>query len=708
MTLPSVSIIIPTLNAGRTISECLSSISSQDYPKDKIEIIIIDGGSTDPTLELARGFGCIIIKDESLRNNPEARKAMGLERAGNDLAAFIDSDNILPHQGWLKSMVTPLLEDSEIIAVSPLRYHYDKNYSLLNRYFALFGVNDPIAYYFNKRDRLSWAEDKWNMLGEAIDKGGYFSVRFRKDKLPTLGANGFIIRKDILKKARVSPQEFFHIDVNYDLVSLGFDKYAAIKGDIIHLSADNFFSFLKKRLRFMELYHQKDYSLRRYRLYEPRDKLKLCLFVIFSITFIKPLYDSIRGFSRVRDSAWFLHPLMCFAILVTYGVATVENTILPSNRPKQAKDPQVRKATMVAFMNSFSQGLSGGDLVFIETFLRVADCDKVVVTSLLGKELCESKGLSARYLVTSKEKAFRNVIFTYILRTLKALFLKLDSGNSKILYASSDFLPDVLPSFWQKIKDRDACWVQKIYHLIPAKRLVPNFAQRLSFALIRRWADLVIVDNYLLKNALIQRGFKEGSVKVNYPGIDTTYFKTIGPLAKHYDAVFLGRLHPSKGIFDLIEIWGRVCQQRPDSRLVIVGTGDPRIKQELMVKINGLDLTKKVELAGFLQNKDAFQTMKASRIFVFPSHEEGFGIAVLEAMACGLPVVAWDLPVFREVFPEGMVRVGMGDTDKFAEEVLRLLKDEGAYAELASQAKEVSSRYEWDKVARKELDMIYA
>ena len=115
------------------------------------------------------------------RYNPEKRKAMGVFSASYDIIAFIDSDNILPHPGWISKMMVPFDGDPQVVGVSPLRYHYDKNNSLLNRYFSLFGVNDPVAYYFNKRDRLSWAEEGWNLLGKALDQGDYYKVTFQEN-----------------------------------------------------------------------------------------------------------------------------------------------------------------------------------------------------------------------------------------------------------------------------------------------------------------------------------------------------------------------------------------------------------------------------------------------------------------------------------------------------------------------------------------------
>ncbi len=320
---PSISVIIPTYNSEKVLERCLESIKEQDYPKERIEVIVVDGGSRDATIDIAEAFGSKVL-NKSDQENPEKRKALGLAQAKNDLVAFIDSDNILPHREWLKKMTSPLLENEEVIATQPLRYTYDRTSSLLNRYFALFGVNDPLAYYFNKRDRLSWAEDTWRLWGKASDKGNYFLVKFTPDKVPTLGANGYLVRRDILLKARCHPDDFFHIDVNCDLIGQGYNTYAIIKDDILHLTSNTFFSFLLKRMKYMRRYYIEDRPRRRYSLYTPKDRGELIRYILLSLTIVKPLYDSFRGFRKIRDSAWFLHPIMCLAILFAYSLMTLE------------------------------------------------------------------------------------------------------------------------------------------------------------------------------------------------------------------------------------------------------------------------------------------------------------------------------------------------------------------------------------------------
>ncbi len=77
----------------------------------------------------------------------------------------------------------------------------------------------------------------------------------------------------------------------------------------------------------MRCYHDEKFSLRRYRLYGSGDSYKLVIFVIFSLTFIRPLIDSARGFIKIHDMAWFLHPLICFGTFLAYALAVIEGVI---------------------------------------------------------------------------------------------------------------------------------------------------------------------------------------------------------------------------------------------------------------------------------------------------------------------------------------------------------------------------------------------
>lgn len=327
---PSTSVVIATFNAEKTIDRCLRSIRKQNYSQDKIEIIICDGGSQDKTIEIVKKYKTKIFIIPKEKQSAEYNKAVGVSKAKGELLLMLDHDNVLPHNKWLRRMVEPLLKHKEVVGVETLRYHYDPRHSLLDRYFALFGAGDPLAYYFGKADRLSFLEDEYKLFGKAKDYGNYYLVKFDKDKIPTLGANGFLIRREVLvKNAQVSPGKFFHIDVNVDLIRKGFDTYAFIKDSIIHLTSyKSIYQFLYRRKLFMEQFHMEQFknkaTVRRYSVYTPKDKFKLVKFILYSATWVKPTFDSFRGWIKIRDIAWFLHPFLCFALLLIYGYTIIK------------------------------------------------------------------------------------------------------------------------------------------------------------------------------------------------------------------------------------------------------------------------------------------------------------------------------------------------------------------------------------------------
>ncbi len=325
---PSISVVIATRNSARTLSQCLSSIEKQNYPAN-IEIVIADGGSTDKTLEIVKKFNARVINVPENKQNAEYNKGVAANNCKNELLLMIDHDNILPHKNWLKKMVKPLIEEEEIFGSGVLRFHYDKKMTLIDRYSALLGGTDPVPFFFNKSAHQSYLYSGFHLKGKVIkEREDYVKVKLNLNSFPALGGNGSILRRKLLSKAKSSPEHFFHIDIHVDLARKGFTTYAFVKDSIIHLTNNNFIPFLRRRRYFIEKYHFVDHSKRRYSIYNPQtDKLALIGFVFYSISIVLPTIDSIRGFLKVADIAWFLHPLICLGILAVYGITTIKEGI---------------------------------------------------------------------------------------------------------------------------------------------------------------------------------------------------------------------------------------------------------------------------------------------------------------------------------------------------------------------------------------------
>src|SRR5512136_2079386 len=113
--LPFVSIIIPVMDRAEELGRCLDSISRLRYPKEKLEIIVVDDGSRDNSKEVAASFGAVVLDSGGTGTGPAAARNCGSRVARGELLAFIDSDCIASPE-WLEELVG-LFDDPEVAAV---------------------------------------------------------------------------------------------------------------------------------------------------------------------------------------------------------------------------------------------------------------------------------------------------------------------------------------------------------------------------------------------------------------------------------------------------------------------------------------------------------------------------------------------------------------------------------------------------------------
>jgi glycosyltransferase involved in cell wall biosynthesis len=161
----------------------------------------------------------------------------------------------------------------------------------------------------------------------------------------------------------------------------------------------------------------------------------------------------------------------------------------------------------------------------------------------------------------------------------------------------------------------------------------------------------------------------------------------------------MGRLEPEKGFDVLISAFARLAAEFPDWGLVILGEGGQRAKLESMAAEVGLK--DRVRLPGVVD--DPFSLLKQADLFVLSSRSEGFGNALVEAMACGLPVIAtqcWSRS-------PGLVRDGVDgilvppeDVDALATAMAELMADEARRGRLAAEAAGSVERFDVERISR--------
>lgn len=319
MEYPKISVLIPTLNAESVLEGCLKSIEMQNYPKEKVEVIVADGGSTDETLEIAQRYGAKIITNPL--KTAESGKKVALDNAAGEFCALIDSDNILPSEDWFKEMVIPLMENTGAFGSEPLEYTWRRDDGFITRYCALIGMNDPMVYFLGNYDRVNLLTGKWTEVKhDEEDLGSYLLVRFGKSGIPTIGANGTVFRTSFLKE-HVSGDYLFDIDIlSSFLQKYGSVSFIKVKNGIIHTYCErNIFKFAKKQRRRVKdfLYH-KSIGDRKYD-WGSSNSWGILKFILSCVLIFPLFFQVIKGYLKKKDTAWLFHPLACWITLWEYG-----------------------------------------------------------------------------------------------------------------------------------------------------------------------------------------------------------------------------------------------------------------------------------------------------------------------------------------------------------------------------------------------------
>ena len=196
------------------------------------------------------------------------------------------------------------------------------------------------------------------------------------------------------------------------------------------------------------------------------------------------------------------------------------------------------------------------------------------------------------------------------------------------------------------------CSLYECYQSIGYGRLV-SLAKTLTFyvtlSLLKKAKRIVTVSNFTAQ-ALRNNGVSNVRILVSGNAVDVNFIRNVRAYSeeKTFDGVFVGRISKEKGVFDLLTVWKEVVKVRKNAKLLIIGNGLE--SKSVKEKIAALHLDNNIDIRRQCKDNELYSLLKASRVFLFPSLFEGWGIAVAEALACGLPVVAYNIPALREVF----------------------------------------------------------
>jgi glycosyltransferase involved in cell wall biosynthesis len=173
------------------------------------------------------------------------------------------------------------------------------------------------------------------------------------------------------------------------------------------------------------------------------------------------------------------------------------------------------------------------------------------------------------------------------------------------------------------------------------------------------------------------------------------------------NVLFLGKIAPEKGVFDLLEALALVRARLPGTRLVLAGEGDT---SEARMRADALGLHDSVELPGWISGARKEQLLRDTSVFALPSYFECMPMSLLEAMAIGIPCVASDVGGIPDIVSDGVeaALTPPGDVTALAQALERLLVDREAYVRLSEAALRRFSTCFAADVVMPQLENLYA
>ncbi|MGE0058898.1 MAG: glycosyltransferase family 4 protein [Dehalococcoidia bacterium] len=164
----------------------------------------------------------------------------------------------------------------------------------------------------------------------------------------------------------------------------------------------------------------------------------------------------------------------------------------------------------------------------------------------------------------------------------------------------------------------------------------------------------------------------------------------------------LGTREPNKNRGAIIRALHFLVSGGRDLQLAVVGGGGWRTETE-QAAIEGLGLTRRIDYTGYVEQEDLPALYSAAGVFLFPSLHEGFGLAALEAMACGVPVVTSNTSSLPEVVGDAALMVNPQDPRALADAVARILDDPALAARLREDGPRRAAAFTWEACAEKTI-----
>jgi len=241
------------------------------------------------------------------------------------------------------------------------------------------------------------------------------------------------------------------------------------------------------------------------------------------------------------------------------------------------------------------------------------------------------------------------------------------------------------------------------------------FASRRHEKIAKSGMPIIAVSEHTKDDFVEHYGIDPNLIKVIYHGKNEIYkpiknLETINKVLQTYEInkpyfLYIGTLEPRKNISRLIDAFYALKSQENLPHMLVLAGQKGWHYESVFQRIDEYGLKDDVKYIGFVKEEEKPTLMNAAEAFVYPSLYEGFGLPVLEAMACGVPVISSQSSSIPEITgKDGAILVNPKNTEELSSAMLKIVKDRSFAEELAQRGLKRSKDFSWDKCAQETFD----